>query len=115
MVNKRRKRISKQPIRQVAVDELTARARIISALNNEKYIARTVNGIATEAKLPVTEVVKVLTKDTTLRPEMKVLARKTLEGKVLLTTKNHFTENASFRDKFIDVFATKRVSFDDIK
>lgn len=115
MVNKRRKRNSKQPIKQFSVDELTARARIIGALNNEKYIARTVNGIATEAQIPVKEVVKALTKDAILRSEMKVLARKTLEGKVLLTTKNHFTDKASFRDKFIDVFATKRVSLDDIK
>ena len=115
MANKRSKRFGRQPQRQVAVDELTARARIIGALNNDRYIARTVNGIATEAEMPVTEVVKVLRKDNTLRSEMKVLARKTLEGKVLLTTKNHFTEKASFRDKFIDVFATKRVSLDDIK
>lgn len=97
------------------VDFNSARPRILKALNSGRFVARTVAGIAKETSLSKPMVVKVLKGDRLLKAEMKVLPRKTRDGQILLTTKSHFSKKASFKDKFIDVFATKRVTLDDIK
>lgn len=96
------------------VDFDSARPKIIKALNNGQFVARTVSGIAKETSIARPLVVKVLKGDKVLRAQMKVLPRKTSDGRVLLTTKQHFSEKAGFKDRFIDVFATKRTSVDDI-
>jgi len=44
---------------------------------------------------------------------VKVYPRKSSKGEVLLTTKDRFYKEASFSDKFVDAFATKRWGLDD--
>jgi hypothetical protein len=91
-----------------------ARSIIIRALNDERFLARTISGLAKDTSLARTEVLASLRRDEVLRVQMKVLPQRTSDGKVLVTTKNHFSEKARFKDKFIDVFATKRITLDDI-
>jgi hypothetical protein len=93
---------------------LTARPRIIRALNDGRFVARTIGGIVKETSLTRAVVVKSLKGDKVLRGQMKVLPRKTSDGGILVTTKKHFREKAGFKDKFIDVFATKRITLNDI-
>lgn len=90
------------------------RGKIIRALNNGRFVARTVGGIARETSLSKGLVIKSLKVDEILRGQMKIYPRKTSDGKVLLTTKKHFSKKAGFKDKFIDVFATNRVTLNDI-
>lgn len=110
---KRQNLKSKIKTRTLNFDEV--RPKIIMALNNDKYVARTVNGIANEISLSEPFVVRALKNDKILRSQMKVYPRKSRDGNVLVTTKKHFDQKASFRDKFIDAFSTKRVTLDDIK
>lgn len=90
------------------------RARVIKALNNDRFIARTIEGISKEAAVNRNIVIRSIKSDKELHKQLKILPRKTSDGRVLITTKEHFNKSASFKDKFIDVFATKRVTVDDI-
>ena len=89
------------------------RGKILAALKNTKYkIGRTINGIAKETSLSKKEVKFALTTDTILREEIKVYPRKRTDGKSLITTKKKYDKESTLRDKFVDVFATKRSSFE---
>lgn len=90
------------------------RAKVIKALNNGRFIARTIEGISKEAAVNRNIVIRSIKSDKELHKQLKILPRKTSDGRVLITTKEHFNKSASFKDKFIDVFATKRVTVDDI-
>ena len=113
-MTKKHSKSSKQHRSSSEVSFDTSRPKIIKALNSGRFVARTVAGIAKETSLTRPVVVKALKGDMILRSEVKVLPRKTRDGRILVTTKNHFSEKAGFKDKFIDVFATKRVTLDDI-
>lgn len=103
----------KKPVKADVVTSADLRERILLALNNQNYIARTVNGIAKEAHILPKQVVDVIVHDKDLRMCVKVYPRRTVKGKLLLTTKNKFKEKASLKDKFIDFFSTNQVSLED--
>lgn len=90
-----------------------ARGRIFKALNNGRFVARTLGGISKETSIDRPLVIRYLRTDPELKTQVKVLPRRTRDGKVLVTTKDHFKKSASFSDKFIDVFASKRVTLKD--
>jgi len=106
-----------QSARQYTINESsgseTDRNKIVKALNNGRFVARTISGIAKETSIERPLVVKILRTDRELRAQLKVLPRKTKDGRILITTKDHFKERGSFSDKFIDVFASRRVTLDD--
>lgn len=110
MANRASKRKSAKSNEVISGD---IRERILLALNNANYIARTVNGIAKEAHILPKQVVDVIVHDKDLRMCVKVYPRRTVKGKLLLTTKRKFKEKASLKDKFIDFFSTNQVSLED--
>ncbi|MFI2810771.1 hypothetical protein [Microbulbifer zhoushanensis] len=87
---------------------------ILAALENKKYFARTFDGIARDVGVKRSEILKKIKSDQALREKIKVFRRKSQDGKLLLTTKSRFTESASFTDKFIDIFSSKGVDFDNL-
>lgn len=95
------------------IEERQIRAKILDALNNQNYIARTVTGIAKEAHVAPKRVVDTIVGDKELRMIVKVYPRRTAKGKMLLTTKKRFKETASLKDKFIDFFSTNQMSLED--
>lgn len=89
------------------------RSKIVEALNSKRYRARTIAGIAKMAHVNPVVVVSTIKNDPSLREMVKVYPRKSSKGEVLLTTKDRFYKEASFSDKFVDAFATKRWGLDD--
>lgn len=102
-----RKKKSKQDIGVV-------RDKIIDAINKPKYKARTIQGIVDDTKLSRELVVNAIRIDADLKKTLKVYPRRTKKGNVLITTKKRFNEEASFSDKFVDVFATVRTGVKDV-
>lgn len=100
-------KVVKKPTAEVA------RRKIISALNSGRFVARTLSGISKETSIDEPVVIHYLRTDSELQDQVKVLPRRTKSGKVLVTTKDHFKKSASFSDKFIDVFASQRVTLKD--
>jgi hypothetical protein len=88
-------------------------ARIAKAINNTKYGARTITGIAKEARIKPNMVISVIKSSPSLIGDVKVYPRRTMTGKLLITTKQRFASEASMKDKFVDVFSTHRLDFDD--
>jgi hypothetical protein len=110
MTNRAAKR---KPAKASVITEEDLRERILRALNNKDYIARTVSGIAKEVHIAPRQVVDVIVHDKDLRMCVKVYPRRNGKGKLLLTTKRNFKEKASLKDKFIDFFSTNQVSLED--
>lgn len=90
-----------------------ARVQIIKALNNGRFVARTLGGISKETSIDRSLLIQYLRADPELKAQVKVLPRRTRDGKLLVTTKDHFRKSASFSDKFIDMFASQRVTLKD--
>lgn len=90
------------------------RVKIIDAINRPKYKARTIQGIVKDTQLSRNVVVNAIRNDTDLKGSLKVYPRRTKNGHVLITTKQKFDKEASFRDKFIDAFATVRTGVEDV-
>lgn len=87
--------------------------KILKALGNRRFRARTIRGIAQESNLSQRVIVKTLNTSEKLNGKVKIYPRKSTDGRVLLTTRENFSEGASLRDKFIDAFATKRARLED--
>lgn len=90
------------------------REKIVEALNSKRYKARTITGIAKVAHVKSSVVVETIKNDPGLREMVKIYPRKSSKGEVLLTTKDRFYKEASFSDKFVDAFATRRWGLDDV-
>ncbi len=86
---------------------------ILNALNDKKYKARTIQGIAKYAKVSPSEVIQELNSNKTLNQQVKIYPRKSKDGQVLITTRARFDKAAPFKDRFIEAFATTRVSIED--
>lgn len=86
---------------------------IEAALKNTRYKARTIEGIAKEAKVSRSEVVYAIKHDARLREKVNVFPRRSKDGRVLITTKDRFSKEASVKDKFIYVFSTKLPKIND--
>jgi hypothetical protein len=91
-----------------------AKASILSALNSDKYDARTLDGIVRETKLSAPLVEKLLADDRDLRSQVKIYQRPNKDGQLLITTKDRFAKRASLTDKFVDFFASERKTLDDV-
>lgn len=95
-----------------AVSELT-RTKIVNALSNTEYRARTISGVARESSLTSSQVIKAIKDDKTLGGIVKVYPIRSKEGRVLLTTKDRFAAEATIKERFVDFFASKRVGLED--
>ncbi|MDN5110737.1 hypothetical protein PJV97_00100 [Aliarcobacter butzleri] len=82
---------------------------IIKALTDKRYKARTIKGIANEAKIEENQVISIIKSNPKLRSIAKVYPRKSKSGELLITTKNKFDKKASFLDKLIDGFVINKL------
>ncbi|CAO3858270.1 hypothetical protein [Achromobacter mucicolens] len=96
-------------------DAQNVRQQIVNALNNGRYTARTIAGISKEAKLKSATVVEAIRTDDSLRSVVKVMPIRAKNGRVLLTTKERFQNEASLKTKFIDFFASRKVGIKDVE
>lgn len=87
--------------------------KILKSLSNKKFRARTIHGIAREARITPTVVVKKLNSSPELNQQVKIYPRRSKEGHVLVTTRANFDATASIKDKFIEAFASNRIRIED--
>jgi alpha-galactosidase len=80
--------------------------KIISALENTKFKARTINGIAKESKISEYKVKNEIIKNKKLQELIKIYPRISQQGDVLITTKKRFSVEATTKDKLIDFFSS---------
>ena len=66
------------------------------ALESDKYLWRTIDGVVRETKLPKEEVLHVL-KD--IEAEVIQSDVPSIDGQTLFTTRRHFQQKAAFRDR----------------
>lgn len=88
--------------------------KIVAALGNKQYKARTITGIAKEIKVPQRVVVKAIREDKRLSGIVKVFPIRSKDGRILLTTKDRFAQEATPKEKFVDFFASKRLALDGV-
>lgn len=93
----------------------TVRRKIRAALDNPAYRSRTLQGIAGETRLPPELVLKAIQQDRQLAAQVKVIPILAQDGSVLITTKSRFAREASFKEKFVDFFASHRQELADVK
>ena len=84
-------------------------ATILEALNDTRFMARTIKGLVMATNMEAECIVQRLQDSPKLAKTVKIYPRKTKNGKILLTTRSKFSKYAPFKDKFIDGFATRRV------
>jgi len=89
--------------------------RILKALENPKYKARTISGIVKEANVSKKNVMEFLRHNKKLKEELKVYPRRRNDKKILLTTKRKFDKEATFKEKFIDLFSTYGGGIDNVE
>ena len=65
---------------------------ILEALNDERYKARTIAGVAKVVKISPSEVVKKLNTIPELNRQVKIYPRRAQDGKVLITTRERFVK-----------------------
>ena len=94
--------------------EQYVREKILKALTNTTYRARTISGVCSEAHLAKNVVVKAIKKDRVLANNLKVYPFRSKDGRLLLTTKDRFSKESTFKERFIDFFSTKRQNVSDI-
>ena len=100
--------------RWVSVTPHMRATKIIGALNNTKFHARTFEGVAKEVGARRQEIIETIRKDPVLRGKIKIYRRKASDGRFLVTTKERFSHEASIKDKFVDVFSTDGVKIEDV-
>lgn len=83
--------------------------KIISALENPKYVARTISGIAKEIGVQQSEIITKLISDSSISAHVKIYPRKAKGGGILITTNEVFAKKAPAMDKFIDIFSSKKI------
>ncbi|WUR11087.1 hypothetical protein E7V67_015310 [[Empedobacter] haloabium] len=90
------------------------RERIVAALNNPRFRMRTLQGIAQEARLSTSTVVQAMHTDAALANTIKLVPIRTQDGRLLVTTKDRFANEATWTERFVDFFATRRPQLPDV-
>lgn len=78
--------------------------RVVKALENPSYQWRTARGIATEAELPVNDVLAILEKNSDQVARSSIPAK---SGENLYTTRRRFRETASSTSKLLGAFKNR--------
>lgn len=84
-------------------------SRIMMVLNDQKYKARTIYGVAKALGIKPEVIVNRLEHSKDLNQQVKIYPIKSKKGDVLITSRDRFDRSATFKERFIDIFATKRV------
>lgn len=111
---KRRQAVA-ESIAATRSDSAKVREKIVIALNNPAYRSRTLLGISQETKLKPAVVLKAIKNDRMLAHAVKIVPMRSQDGRLLITTKNRFSNEASLKEKFVDFFASKRQEVADAK
>jgi hypothetical protein len=82
---------------------------IMMVLNDKKYKARTIYGVAKALDIRPEAIVSRLANSRDLNQQVKIYPIKSKKGDVLITSRDRFDRSATLRERFIDIFATKRV------
>ena len=88
--------------------------RIISVLEETHLAALTIGELAHALGLEERSLIRAIKPDQDLRMLLKVYPGRSAEGELLLTTKQRFYRTAPLRTQLVDMFASHRVSLDDV-
>lgn len=75
--------------------------KVIEALNDSNYKFRTISGVARTTNLQKNEVNRIISER---QDEIVQLSRKNQKGEKLYTTRTHYNQVASIKEKLIGVF-----------
>ena len=99
--------MSDTPTEPIPEPENTLQLKILDALEDQRYVARTIDGICKELGTSKTEILDAITSDQVLSTKIKVYPRRAKGGKLLITTRDKFQRSAPALDKFISLFGSK--------
>lgn len=83
---------------------------ILRALNESRFRARTIGGIANELGISKRIVVHRLKRSKLLNQQVKIYPLRSKTGDVMLISRERFDKTATVKERFVDAFATKRVA-----
>ncbi|ELV8773057.1 MULTISPECIES: hypothetical protein [Vibrio harveyi group] len=81
---------------------------ILRILNEPKFRARTIGGIAKELGINKRIVVHRLKRSKLLNQQVKIYPLRSKAGEVMVTSRERFDKTATMKERFVDAFATKR-------
>lgn len=86
------------------------RENILKSLQDPSFSIRTISGISNDTSLRPHIIADAIQHDPVLRVEVKVLSRKSKDGRQLFMTRNRYMKESSWLDRFVDVFSSNRPS-----
>jgi len=88
--------------------------RIIAVLEDTHLDSLTIKQIAQSLDLDERSLVRAIKPDQDLRSLLKIYPGRSADGELLLTTKKKFYRTASLTYQLADLFASHRISLDDV-
>ncbi|AWB72161.1 hypothetical protein B9J90_13760 [Vibrio sp. V09_P4A23P171] len=81
---------------------------ILRVLNEPKFRARTIGGIAKELGITRRIIVHRLQRSKALNQQVKIYPFRSKTGDVMIISRERFDKTATIKERFVDAFATKR-------
>jgi hypothetical protein len=89
-------------------DSESTREVILSSLQDPSYSMRTLSGMSKDTFLTPRVIAVAIQNDPVLRSEVKVLSRKSKDGRRLFMSRQRYLKESSWLDRFVDVFSSDR-------
>jgi putative aminopeptidase FrvX len=81
---------------------------ILEVLNDQKYRARTIGGVAKAIGVSEKVVIHRLKRSKKLNEHVKIYPMHSRKGEALITSREKFEKTATVKERFVDFFATRR-------
>ncbi|NGZ83189.1 hypothetical protein [Duganella aceris] len=94
--------------------DIESRQQIIAVLEDTPLVALTIKQIAQALGLEERSLVRAIKPDLELRSLLKIYPGRSPDGELLLTTKKKFYQTATLTTQLVDMFASHRISLDDV-